>query len=250
MMRELFWNASIEEMAQGYTYEEEKESYVCLVCHSQFAKGEIFTIGNRQFEAEKAAEKHTAAEHGSMLPHLLEMDKKFTGLSDLQKELLYFLGEGKNDKEIVNEMGAGSTSTIRNHRFKFREKEKQAKVFLAAMYLIHARKDEENDFVDFHQGATMVDERYQVTSKEKEKVLAAYFEEERLKSFPSKEKRKIIVLQHLLNHFTPGKIYSEKEVNAVLQGVYDDFATLRRYFIEYGFMERSRDCEEYWIKSS
>jgi hypothetical protein len=249
-MEELFWNASIEEMAQGYTYQKERGAYVCLVCHSHFEQGEIFTIDNRQFVAERAAAKHAACEHGSMLSFLLEMDKKFTGLSDLQKELLYFFGEGKSDKEIVKEMGGGSTSTIRNHRFKFREKEKQAKVFLAAMKLIHDRKDEENDFVDFHKGATMVDERYQVTSKEKDKVLAAYFEEERLKSFPSKEKRKIIVLQHLLNYFTPGKIYTEKEVNAVLKSVYDDFATLRRYFIEYGFMERSRDCREYWIKSS
>ena len=69
-----------------------------------------------------------------------------------------------------------------------------------------------------------------------------------LSTFPSKEKRKIIVLQHILTRFDRNKKYSEKEINEVLKSIYQDFATIRRYLIEYGFMERSKDCMEYWVK--
>ena len=97
----------------------------------------------------------------------------------------------------------------------------------------------------------MVDERYAITVEEKEKVVATYFKDGldgTLATFPSKEKRKIIVLQHILTRFEAKRIYSEKEINAILKSIYADFATIRRYLIEYGFMERSKDCMEYWIK--
>lgn len=38
------------------------------------------------------------------------------------------------------------------------------------------------------------------------------------------------------------------EVNEILKAIYSDFAILRRYLIDYGFMERSRDCTKYWVK--
>nr|WP_285865170.1 DUF2087 domain-containing protein [Lederbergia lenta] len=66
--------------------------------------------------------------------------------------------------------------------------------------------------------------------------------------FPSKEKRKRIVLQHLLSRFEINKKYTEREINEVLKSVYGDFATIRRYFIDYGFMERNKDCSKYWLK--
>ena len=45
--------------------------------------------------------------------------------------------QGKSDKDIQKELEIGSSSTIRNHRFVFREKERQAKVFLALMELLN-----------------------------------------------------------------------------------------------------------------
>lgn len=98
----------------------------------------------------------------------------------------------------------------------------------------------------------MVDERYAITTEEKEKVLATYFKEGvdgSLDLLPSKEKRKIIVLQQIVKRFVPNTIYSEKEINEVLKSIHSDFATIRRYLIEYGFMDRSTDCAEYWVKN-
>lgn len=39
---------------------------------------------------------------------------------------------------------------------------------------------------------------------------------------------------------------NEREVNEILKGIYPDFASLRRYLIEYGFFERTRDGSAYW----
>ncbi len=64
----------------------------------------------------------------------------------------------------------------------------------------------------------------------------------------AREKRKIIILKHIVKNFELNRKYSEKEINEVLKGIYPDFATVRRYLIEYGFMDRKDDCSLYWVK--
>lgn len=211
----------------------------------------MYPHNNRElfYEARKAMIHHINEEHQSMFDYLVSMDKKYSGISEHQRDLLLYFKQGLADKEIAHNIG-GSTSTIRNHRFKLKEKEKQAKVFLAIMTLLE--KEKATNFVPFHKGAKMVDERYAVTQEEKEKVLSTYFRQGLdgpLDTFPSKEKRKIIVLQHILTKFDSSKKYTEKEVNEVLKQVFHDYVTIRRYFIEYGFMERSNDGAAYWIKN-
>lgn len=68
--------------------------------------------------------------HGSMLDYLLGLDKKLTGLTDLQKELIRGFADDLSDSEMMSRTGVGSASTIRNHRFVLKEKAKQAKLFL------------------------------------------------------------------------------------------------------------------------
>ena len=251
MDKDRFWDASVEELANGYIFDKERDEFVCLICEERFEKGIIYQRDGILYEAKKAAAKHIDAIHGSMFDYMLNMDKKYTGLSEHQKELLQLFKNGLSDKEIVKELNGGSTSTVRNHRFKFKEKEKQAKIYLTIMALLKNNREEKNkdELIHFHKGAKMVDERYAITVEEKEKVLSTYFREGTLTTFPSKEKRKIIVLQHILKRFEVKRIYSEREINDVLKAIYADFATIRRYLIEYGFMERSKDCTEYWIKN-
>ncbi len=62
----------------------------------------------------------------------------------------------------------------------------------------------------------------------------------RLKTFPAKEKKKIVVLKKISEQFENKRRYLEKEVNEVIKGIFDDFATIRRYLIEYGFMEKNK----------
>lgn len=251
-INELFWNASVEDMKKGYIYEEEASEFICLICGRSFAKGVIYQENGMLFEAERAMKEHIISEHKSTFDYLLNMDRRFTGLTDVQKSLLDLFYQGLSDGEIVKRVDAGSTSTIRNHRFTLRQKEKQAKIFLALMELLKERKpDRKEEFVNMHKSATMVDERYAITEEENEKIIAAFFKEGpngQLSEFPVKEKKKIAVLKHLTKRFETGKKYTEKEVNEILMKAYDDHVVLRRYLIEYGFMDRENDGSAYWVK--
>ncbi|MDR1669401.1 MAG: DUF2087 domain-containing protein [Oscillospiraceae bacterium] len=102
---------------------------------------------------------------------------------------------------------------------------------------------------EIHSGAKMVDERYMTTAEEEERIIKTYFaslEPLTLKKFPLKEKRKLVILRVIAGQFECKKRYSEKEINQILKGICEDYVTVRRYLIEYGFMERTRDCSEYW----
>ena len=69
------------------------------------------------------------------------------------------------------------------------------------------------------------DERYMATMEETQKTMDAFFistEPLVLKSFSSKEKKKLIILRVISEQFKLGRHYSEKEINQVLQGIYED----------------------------
>jgi DNA-binding HxlR family transcriptional regulator len=72
------------------------------------------------------------------------------------------------------------------------------------------------------------------------KVLRDFFVDERLKEIPAQRKRRVIVLQYLLERFEPERDYSEREVNDLLRPAHADVATLRREIVDYGFMDRER----------
>jgi predicted transcriptional regulator len=72
----------------------------------------------------------------------------------------------------------------------------------------------------------------------------------RLKQLPNLRTRRqkaYLVLRWLASRFEPDVRYSEKQVNAVLKSVHDDFASLRRYLIEFGYLRRERDGGAYWL---
>lgn len=248
----LFWNASVEELSRGFVHDPERKTYTCLICGAEFETGIVYRDGEVLLcEAEKAAERHITRAHTSMFNYLLTMDKQYAGLTDLQRDLLICLSEGLTDKETAERLGIGSTSTVRNHRFKLRERVKQAKVFLALMTALERVQPVKGELVEIHRGATMVDERYAVTEDERQKLIQRHFEDNgdgALRSWPTKEKRKVVVLQHIAKRFETGRQYTEKEVNEILKALYPDYVTLRRYLIEYGFLDRARDGSAYWVK--
>lgn len=250
-LSEIFWNASVEEIKKGFIYKQDTGEYICLICGSCFVKGIVYPKADILYDAEKYMEVHILTEHSSTFEFLLDLDKKYTGLTDHQKNLLKFFHKGYSDSDIVKEQESGSTSTIRNHRFTLREKEKQAKVFLAIMELLNKKAAKKESLINVHRSATMTDERYATTEQENEQTLSRYFKEGLdgpLTELPSREKKKIVVLKHIVKNFELNRKYSEKEVNEVLKGIYPDFATVRRYLIEYGFMDRKDDGSLYWVK--
>lgn len=246
---ELFWNASLEELKYGYV--EDDSHYICLLCGKKIEKGLIYPEKGVLYEAKKYIRVHIETFHGSVFDYLIHLDKRITGLTDHQNSLLRLFYQGKNDAEVQKEMEIGSPSTIRNHRFVLKEKQRQAKVFLTMMELLKEKDNHAPTFLNFHTTATMVDDRYNVTQDEKEKILKKQFPqglEGPLKSFPLKEKQKLIVLQEIVKRFQDNQTYSEQEVNQVLKPVYEDYVTIRRYLIEYGFLDRKVDGSQYWLK--
>ncbi len=87
---EKFWDASIEELKKGYVFEEETETYICLACGESFRKGVIYQEQQVLYESEKFVQVHIQNEHISMFDYLLHLDKKYTGLTDLQKKMVQF----------------------------------------------------------------------------------------------------------------------------------------------------------------
>lgn len=248
-----FWNASIDELKQGYVYEEHNRNgfYVCLICGEAFEKGVIYKEDNSYYEAEKYTALHIDHIHGSMFNWLLGLDKKLIGLTDLQKGLLSAFQQSLTDGEAAKALEIGSTSTVRNHRFTLREKAKQAKLFLAVMELVEEKPAVSSPFVSVPRSASMLDERFAITEEENAEILKAYFKQGLdgpISEFPKKQKRKVAILRQLMKRFEIGQEYTEKEVNSILTEAHPDCVTLRRYLIDYGFLDREEDGSKYWVK--
>jgi hypothetical protein len=250
-VNERFWRASLEELKQGYVYEERQQAYVCLICGEAFEDGLIYEMDGRMYEARRFIHLHIESRHGSMLTHLLNLDKKATGLTDLQKELIEDFAGGMSDTDIVKKNGSGSASTIRNHRFALKERAKQAKLFLAIMEMIDKGSVHAPKSVPKPQEAAAEASTQAIGKNEYQAVIRQYFPEGgqgRLSQIPRKEKRRLAVLEHLSLRFELGRTYNEKEVNALLMTASEDeYVTLRRYLIEYGFLDRKDDGSAYWL---
>jgi len=253
MEKDYLFDFGLEEIEKGYFYDHKNRHFKCLICKDTFEQGRIYKLNEEFYDAEKYCEKHIEQVHGDMFDFLIERNKKITGLSDNMRDFIKLTHDGLSDKEIGVKMGV-SLSTVRSYRFKLKEKELQAKSLLSILDLMKKNSAEQDQpdmerLVNPHLSATTIDDRYNISEKERQDIRKNYFDENGLlKVFPSKEKKKLAVLSEIVTNFSRDKKYTEKEVNRVLMGIFDDYATLRRYLIEYGFFDRTKDCSLYWIK--
>lgn len=105
-----------------------------------------------------------------------------------------------------------------------------------------------DNLLEVHDHAAQVDERYVATSEDEEQVLKTMtlsIDPLKLKQIPAKEKKKIIILRKICEFLEPHQVYSEEEINVFLKQIFEDFVSLRRYLIEYGFLHRTKDCQFY-----
>lgn len=236
-------DATVEELIQGYQLS--NLEYCCLFCDEKYHDEEVYPYEEKFLTAKGMVRQHILAVHQSPFHALTQLDKKITGLSEVQLEMMQHFYEETPDQEIVNNSSVNSVSTVRQHRFRLREKERQAKLFIALMQLI-----KNSDKYMIHKGARQVDERYGIEESEREKTLKTYFKyglNGTIDTIPRKEKKKIIILQHIISRFDSKKEYSEKEVNEILKNVHTDYVSLRRYLVEYGFMKRNDDGTAYRV---
>ncbi|KRF13370.1 DUF2087 domain-containing protein [Paenibacillus sp. Soil787] len=248
-MSEMFWKASLDEWKRGYVQED--DGFICLLCGKRTEVGIIYPQDGVLYEAERYLKWHIQHAHGSVFQYFIGLDKKLTGLTDHQNSLLQLFYEGKSDTEIQKELAIGSASTIRNHRFGLKEKERQAKIFVTMMELLKEKDQHAPAFVEIHKTAKMVDERYNITQDEYEKIVKKYFPDGtsgELVSFSQQEKHKIVVLREISKRFEQERFYGEKEVNEMIKPIFHDYVKIRRYLIEYGFLDREPDGSQYWLK--
>jgi hypothetical protein len=252
-MHELIFEASLDELKQGYT--EALDRYICVCCGFEVEKGIIYPDNGVLYEAGRFILEHIRTEHGSVLDYLLALDKSATGLTDTQRRLLVLFAKGVSDAEAQKLTGIGSASTIRNHRFMLREKERQARLFLAVMELL----DEGLEGSKKAGAGTLskpkarnngeTESLHGIRNAEDEKLLRKYFPQGELgplKAIPTNEKHRGPVLLVVAERFEAGLRYTQQQVDDILGGVYKDYALLRRYLVDYRYMDRKADGSEYW----
>lgn len=72
----------------------------------------------------------------------------------------------------------------------------------------------------------------------------AFLVDGRLVSIPAKRGKRLMVLDYIAQVFEVGVRYPEKEVDVALRAFHDDYAALRRYLVDEGFL--SREDGVYW----
>jgi len=255
-MKNKIENATATDLKNGFLITErlidKARIYTCLFCNMQYDADDIYTFKKLLVNGKKAIKLHIHDEHGEVFNLLLSRDKAQTGLTDAQKEFLSNYYNGMNydkdvsDKEIAEKMNI-SPSTVRFQRYSFREKAKQAKIILALAELLEEMEEKHKLWKEKEgKSAKPVDEN--------EKMLETLFESMSplvLKTFDfgkKKDEKRLLILKTITCQFEKGKRYTNKEVDAILKEIYHDYATIRRHLVDYGFMERTDDNREYWVK--
>ena len=133
-------------------------------------------------------------------------------------------------------------------------------VFNLISFLVHANVISETDGVyDLNEKAIerlarkeFEGKRPAFETKEEEqedvrKVLKSFLNADgTLKQIPPMGNKLLVILNFIVDAFAYDTNYTEKEVNTILRRFHVDTAALRRYLIDYKFMEREGDGSRYW----
>jgi DNA-binding transcriptional ArsR family regulator len=80
---------------------------------------------------------------------------------------------------------------------------------------------------------------------DRQKVLQTFMRAGRVQRLPVQQKKRLVILRHIAARFEADREYDEAEVNATIADLFDDYCTVRRYFIDYGLMRRQNG--RYWL---
>jgi len=83
---------------------------------------------------------------------------------------------------------------------------------------------------------------------EDERILRTWVKNGRLVDIPAQEKKKQVVVRWLAEQIDPERRWTEREFNQWLAQFNEDYATLRRYLVDGGYMARENGI--YWRTSS
>jgi predicted transcriptional regulator len=79
------------------------------------------------------------------------------------------------------------------------------------------------------------------------KVLATFTSPDgRITAIPMQKKKFLVLLRYLIREFRHDALYTEKQLNRILEHFNEDTAQIRRGFVENGFMAREAGGGKYW----
>ena len=73
---------------------------------------------------------------------------------------------------------------------------------------------------------------------DEQRILRNFVVDGRLVRLPARHAQKQVVLGYVARRFEDSRDYEEREVNELLRGFHDDTASLRRYLVDEGMLER------------
>ncbi len=167
--------------------------------------------------------------------------KIFKSLSDTSRlGIIQSLTQGEMYAELLAERMGLTPSTVSFHMKKLEEaglvvsrKEQYYTVYSLDTELM---KMSLLDIAASEAGET--DEQTKREEEYRKKVTDSFFEYGKLKSIPVQRKKKLICLEVIAENLVPGKVYSEKELNAIIGAVHEDYCTIRRDMIGEGILKR------------
>jgi biotin operon repressor len=136
-------------------------------------------------------------------------------------------------QELADTLGV-SAPTVSHHLFRLR----------AAGLVASGRRNNqvhyrlETDRIERLSRALLASPAARPPENERERVLRAFFDGDRLRQLPTAQRKRLVVLEEVARRFTPGRRYTEREVDAVLKGIYHDHCTVRRALIDHRLMTR------------
>jgi hypothetical protein len=84
------------------------------------------------------------------------------------------------------------------------------------------------------------------TTAEAERAYRTWVRDGRLVGMPARRRRRLPLLDLVAQDFEPGKAYSAAQVRARLRRWHHDHATLGRYLVDEGFLDRLPDGSRWW----
>lgn len=228
---------TLTDLTQGW--HQTANALVCNYCDAQFPLDTpAMTITH-----------HLQAAHGGNLHALVHLDSRYNTLTTKQQALLTAFATGIKDKDLAAQTGV-TAATIRHQKFTFREKAKQAKLYLATYQAAFAQENPHERLLDVPQHPQEPDDRWLITEDEAAQTLQHYFdftqEPPRLIRWPKKQKAVIVVLTRIIVEIPDQQQFTEPQINAYLRPIYPDYTMVRRFLIEYHFLQRTPDGTAYW----
>lgn len=84
-------------------------------------------------------------------------------------------------------------------------------------------------------------------AQQREKIVRSFVRGGRLVSIPVKASKRAVILEYVAEQlFEHGRTYEEREITAILGGLYHDPCMLRRELVDANLLARKADGSVYW----